>query len=76
MFPGEFCLSCASRQQVVSHHPLFEGYMCARCRDSVMETFFALDSHDGHYMFCTLCGEGGQLLMCETPECGRLVLAG
>ena len=49
--------------------------MCAKCRDSVMETFFALDRSDGHYMFCAICGEGGQLMMCESPDCGRFVLA-
>ncbi|XP_048202403.1 DNA (cytosine-5)-methyltransferase 3-like [Perognathus longimembris pacificus] len=65
----DICLCCGSFQ-VHTQHPLFEGGMCAPCKDKFLETLFQYDN-DGYQGFCSICGSGDTLLICESPDCTR-----
>ncbi|XP_042543146.1 DNA (cytosine-5)-methyltransferase 3-like, partial [Dipodomys spectabilis] len=63
------CLCCGSFQ-VYTQHPLFVGGMCIPCKDKFLETLFQYDD-DGYQGFCSICGSGDTLLICESPDCTR-----
>ncbi|XP_004842648.1 DNA (cytosine-5)-methyltransferase 3-like isoform X2 [Heterocephalus glaber] len=63
------CLCCGSLQ-VHTRHPLFEGGICAPCKDRFLETLFMYDE-DGYQSHCSICAAGNMLLICESPECTR-----
>ncbi|KAM4889457.1 LOW QUALITY PROTEIN: DNA (cytosine-5)-methyltransferase 3-like [Thomomys bottae] len=44
--------------------------MCAPCKDKFLETLFQYDA-DGYQGFCSICGSGDMLLICENPDCTR-----
>ncbi|CAO2608552.1 DNA (cytosine-5)-methyltransferase 3-like [Lemmus lemmus] len=72
-FPSPFsldiCLCCGSLQ-VHTQHPLFEGGICAPCKDIFLETVFLYDM-DGHQSYCSICCFGKTLFVCESPDCTR-----
>ncbi|CAH6789884.1 Dnmt3l [Phodopus roborovskii] len=65
----DICLGCGSLQ-VYTQHPLFEGGICASCKDTFLETLFLYDE-DGHQSYCTICCSGDTLFICESPDCTR-----
>uniref|UniRef100_A0A2K5QY77 DNA methyltransferase 3 like n=1 Tax=Cebus imitator TaxID=2715852 RepID=A0A2K5QY77_CEBIM len=65
----EICLCCGSFQ-VHTQHPLFEGGMCAPCKDKFLDALFLYDD-DGYQSYCSICSSGGTLLICENPDCTR-----
>ncbi|KAL1771449.1 DNA (cytosine-5)-methyltransferase 3-like [Sigmodon hispidus] len=65
----DICLCCGSLQ-VYTQHPLFEGGICAPCKDTFLETLFLYDE-DGHQSYCTICCFGDTLFVCESPDCTR-----
>ncbi|GAB1295280.1 DNA (cytosine-5)-methyltransferase 3-like [Apodemus speciosus] len=65
----DVCLGCGTLQ-VYTQHPLFEGGICASCKDKFLETLFLYDE-DGHQSYCTICSSGGTLFICESPDCTR-----
>ncbi|XP_021505399.1 DNA (cytosine-5)-methyltransferase 3-like [Meriones unguiculatus] len=65
----DICLCCGTLQ-VYKQHPLFEGGICAPCKDKFLETFFLYDE-DGHQSYCSICCSGGTLFICESPDCTR-----
>nr|Q1LZ50.1 RecName: Full=DNA (cytosine-5)-methyltransferase 3-like [Rattus norvegicus]CAE52320.1 TPA: putative DNA (cytosine-5) methyltransferase 3-like protein [Rattus norvegicus] len=65
----DICLCCGSLQ-VYAQHPLFEGGICAPCKDKFLETLFLYDE-DGHQSYCTICCSGHTLFICESPDCTR-----
>ncbi|XP_004594207.2 DNA (cytosine-5)-methyltransferase 3-like [Ochotona princeps] len=65
----DFCLCCGS-SQVHRQHPLFQGGLCAPCKDKFLEALFLYDE-DGYQSYCSICGLGDTLLVCESPDCTR-----
>ncbi|XP_004602542.3 DNA (cytosine-5)-methyltransferase 3-like [Sorex araneus] len=65
----DLCICCGSTQ-VYTQHPLFEGGMCAQCKDKYLDSLFLYDD-DGHQSYCSICGSGDILLLCESPDCTR-----
>ncbi|XP_075860770.1 DNA (cytosine-5)-methyltransferase 3-like [Microcebus murinus] len=69
VFSLDLCLCCGSFQ-VHTQHPLFEGGMCAPCKDKFLDTLFLYDD-DGYQSYCSICCAGETLLICENPDCTR-----
>uniref|UniRef100_A0A452G6H0 DNA methyltransferase 3 like n=1 Tax=Capra hircus TaxID=9925 RepID=A0A452G6H0_CAPHI len=67
--PPYVCICCGSLQ-VHTQHPLFEGGMCAPCKDKFLECLFLYDD-DGYQSYCSICCAGETLLICENPDCTR-----
>ncbi|XP_048240340.1 uncharacterized protein LOC124113634 [Haliotis rufescens] len=68
----DICISCSDlEQQVVCGHPLFEGGLCPGCKTEVTDTMYAVGD-DGLHSFCAVCGAGGDLFVCDSPECKRV----
>ncbi|XP_060578023.1 DNA (cytosine-5)-methyltransferase 3B-like [Ruditapes philippinarum] len=67
---NEVCLSCA-KEKAICHHPLFEGYVCSKCKGKLMESLLT-KNRDGTYMFCCVCGKGCKMYRCADMTCGRL----
>ncbi|XP_008068287.2 DNA (cytosine-5)-methyltransferase 3-like [Carlito syrichta] len=65
----DICLCCGSFL-VHTQHPLFEGGMCAPCKDKFLDTLFLYDE-DGYQSYCSICCSGETLLICENPDCTR-----
>ncbi|XP_016068969.1 PREDICTED: DNA (cytosine-5)-methyltransferase 3-like [Miniopterus natalensis] len=65
----DVCICCGSFQ-VHAQHPLFEGGMCAPCKDKFLDYFFLYDE-DGYQSYCSICCAGETLLICENPDCTR-----
>ncbi|XP_047653856.1 DNA (cytosine-5)-methyltransferase 3-like isoform X13 [Phacochoerus africanus] len=65
----DLCICCGSFQ-VHTRHPLFEGGMCAPCKDKFLECLFLYDD-DGYQSYCSICCAGETLLICENPDCTR-----
>ncbi|XP_037380669.1 DNA (cytosine-5)-methyltransferase 3-like [Talpa occidentalis] len=67
--PEDLCICCGSAR-VHTQHPLFEGGMCAPCKDRYLDSLFLYDD-DGYQSHCSVCGAGDTLLVCESPDCTR-----
>ncbi|KAM7132324.1 LOW QUALITY PROTEIN: DNA (cytosine-5)-methyltransferase 3-like [Molossus nigricans] len=65
----DVCICCGSFQ-VHTQHPLFEGGMCAPCKDKFLDCLFLYDD-DGYQSYCSVCSSGETLLICENPDCTR-----
>ncbi|KAF5917615.1 hypothetical protein HPG69_006008 [Diceros bicornis minor] len=65
----DMCICCGSFQ-VYTQHPLFEGGMCAPCKDRFLDCLFLYDD-DGNQSYCSICCSGETLLICENPDCTR-----
>ncbi|XP_039713204.1 DNA (cytosine-5)-methyltransferase 3-like isoform X4 [Pteropus medius] len=65
----DLCICCGSFQ-VHTQHPLFEGGMCAPCKDTFLDCLFLYDD-DGYQSYCSICCSGETLLICENPDCTR-----
>nr|XP_008533965.1 PREDICTED: DNA (cytosine-5)-methyltransferase 3-like [Equus przewalskii] len=65
----DMCICCGSFQ-VHTQHPLFEGGMCAACKDKFLSCLFLYDD-DGNQSYCSICCSGETLLICENPDCTR-----
>ncbi|XP_022371938.1 DNA (cytosine-5)-methyltransferase 3-like isoform X6 [Enhydra lutris kenyoni] len=65
----DVCICCGSFQ-VHTQHPLFEGGMCAPCKDKFLDCLFLYDD-DGYQSYCSICCAGETLLICENPDCTR-----
>ncbi|XP_077735503.1 DNA (cytosine-5)-methyltransferase 3-like isoform X6 [Canis aureus] len=63
------CICCGSLQ-VHTQHPLFEGGMCAPCKDKFLDCLFLYDD-DGYQSYCSICCSRDKLLICENPDCTR-----
>nr|XP_028701112.1 DNA (cytosine-5)-methyltransferase 3-like isoform X1 [Macaca mulatta] len=65
----DICLCCGSLQ-VHTQHPLFEGGICAPCKDKFLDALFLYDD-DGYQSYCSICCSGETLLICGNPDCTR-----
>ncbi|XP_062072942.1 DNA (cytosine-5)-methyltransferase 3-like [Lepus europaeus] len=65
----DICLCCGS-SRVHTQHPLFEGGICAPCKDNFLGALFLYDD-DGYQSYCSICASGETLLICENPDCTR-----
>nr|XP_055169455.1 DNA (cytosine-5)-methyltransferase 3-like [Nyctereutes procyonoides] len=63
------CICCGSLQ-VHTQHPLFEGGMCAPCKDKFLDCLFLYDD-DGCQSYCSICCSRDTLLICKNPDCTR-----
>ncbi|XP_040477587.1 DNA (cytosine-5)-methyltransferase 3-like [Ursus maritimus] len=66
---SDVCICCGSLR-VHTQHPLFEGGMCAPCKDKFLDCLFLYDD-DGYQSYCSICCAGETLLICENPDCTR-----
>ncbi|CAN9515439.1 unnamed protein product [Ophioblennius macclurei] len=65
----DFCLSCGSSEIDVAH-PLFEGGLCAKCKENFTETLYRYDD-DGYQSYCTVCCAGLEVILCDNVSCSR-----
>ena len=65
----KLCLGCGDAKIEVPH-PLFEGGLCKECMESFMECAYLYDE-DGYQMFCAICSEGDEIILCDRPGCCR-----
>ncbi|XP_066558389.1 DNA (cytosine-5)-methyltransferase 3A isoform X2 [Amia ocellicauda] len=65
----EFCLSCGTSQTEICH-PLFEGSLCLKCKDNLIETLYRYDE-DGYQSYCTVCCAGLEVILCGNASCCR-----
>lgn len=63
------CLACGD-DKVGTEHPLFEGGLCKECKTSFLENLYLYDE-DGSQMYCTICGDGKEVFMCDSTGCFR-----
>lgn len=63
------CLACGD-DKVCAQHPLFEGGLCKECKTSFLENVYLYDE-DGSQMYCTICGDGKEVFMCDKTGCFR-----
>ncbi|XP_078376058.1 DNA (cytosine-5)-methyltransferase 3A-like isoform X2 [Oculina patagonica] len=63
------CLACGDNK-VCSKHPLFEGGLCKECKTCFLENVYLYDE-DGSQMYCTICGDGKEVFMCDKTGCFR-----
>ncbi|KAM7435199.1 hypothetical protein ABFA07_014862 [Porites harrisoni] len=63
------CLACGDHR-VCAKHPLFEGGLCKECKTSFLENVYLYDE-DGSQMYCTICGDGKEVFMCDKTGCFR-----
>ncbi|XP_057297529.1 uncharacterized protein LOC130628583 [Hydractinia symbiolongicarpus] len=63
------CLGCGDTK-VITQHPLFEGGLCKECKDSFIEHAYLYDD-DGSQMYCTICSDGEQVILCDKVGCCR-----
>uniref|UniRef100_A0A4W3JQ06 DNA (cytosine-5-)-methyltransferase n=1 Tax=Callorhinchus milii TaxID=7868 RepID=A0A4W3JQ06_CALMI len=66
---SKFCLACGSTS-VSTFHALFEGGLCAVCKDIYLETSYMYDD-DGYQSYCTVCCGGREVLLCGNANCCR-----
>ncbi|XP_067143227.1 DNA (cytosine-5)-methyltransferase 3A-like isoform X2 [Centruroides vittatus] len=72
----DICIACdTSCTDIVIQHPLIEGGLCKHCRDEIKETMFAYGD-DGTNAYCVICGQAGELLICDNHECNRCYCTG
>ncbi|XP_031572916.1 DNA (cytosine-5)-methyltransferase 3A-like [Actinia tenebrosa] len=65
----EICLGCGDLK-VCAKHPLFEGGLCKECKQTFLECSYLFDG-DGYQMYCTICGDGKEVFMCDNEGCFR-----
>ncbi|XP_074660607.1 DNA (cytosine-5)-methyltransferase 3B-like [Tubulanus polymorphus] len=72
----DICIACDNTDvTVAAQHPFFYGGICGQCKSDIMETMFATGS-DGLLMYCVVCGNGGELFVCDDPLCNRVYCSG
>uniref|UniRef100_T1IZS9 DNA (cytosine-5-)-methyltransferase n=1 Tax=Strigamia maritima TaxID=126957 RepID=T1IZS9_STRMM len=70
------CIACDSdRVPITSQHPLFVGGLCKQCKDDIIETMYAF-GEDGTNAYCVICGNAGELLICDNNDCNRVYCTG
>ncbi|EDO34131.1 predicted protein, partial [Nematostella vectensis] len=73
VFMLDICLACGDCK-VYAQHPLFEGGLCKECKQSFLECTYLFDE-DGYQasggMYCTICGDGQEVFMCDNEGCFR-----
>ncbi|XP_030060798.1 DNA (cytosine-5)-methyltransferase 3-like isoform X2 [Microcaecilia unicolor] len=68
-FNREICISCGSLE-VDTLHPIFHGALCPPCKENFLHVFFLYDE-DGYQSYCTICGGGRTLFICDVSSCSR-----
>lgn len=63
------CLACGDLR-VCAKHPLFKGGLCKECKTSFLGNIYLYDE-DGSQMYCTICGDGKEVFMCDNDGCFR-----
>ncbi|XP_065056739.1 DNA (cytosine-5)-methyltransferase 3A-like [Rhopilema esculentum] len=63
------CLACGDTK-ISIQHPLFDGGLCAECQEAFVEGSYLFDE-DGSQMYCSICSDGKEVLMCDSPGCCR-----
>ncbi|XP_068671566.1 DNA (cytosine-5)-methyltransferase 3A-like [Montipora capricornis] len=63
------CLACGDLR-VSAKHPLFKGGLCKECKTCFLENIYLYDE-DGSQMYCTICGDGKEVFMCDNTGCFR-----
>lgn len=72
----EVCIACDSeRNSIIGQHPLFDGGLCKQCKDDIIETMYAY-GEDGTNAYCVICGNAGELLICDNNDCNRVYCTG
>ncbi|XP_064485105.1 DNA (cytosine-5)-methyltransferase 3B-like [Ornithodoros turicata] len=75
----EICIVCDTVPAVIdAQHPLVDGGLCHDCKETVLESMFAYgdDGANQLQVYCAICGEGGQLLICDNTACNRCLCTG
>ncbi|XP_061075037.1 uncharacterized protein LOC133109631 [Conger conger] len=65
----DFCLCCGN-VYIEIFHPLFEGGLCLKCKDNLIETLYRYDD-DGYQSYCTVCCAGLEVILCGNNNCCR-----
>lgn len=72
----DVCIACdSSSVEIVEQHPLIQGGLCKQCKYDIVETMFAYGD-DGTNAYCVICGQAGELLICDNNECNRCYCTG
>ncbi|XP_076312572.1 DNA (cytosine-5)-methyltransferase 3B-like isoform X2 [Tachypleus tridentatus] len=72
----DVCIACDSTLvEISTQHPLIEGGLCKQCKDETIETMFAY-GEDGTNAYCVICGQAGELLICDNNDCNRCYCTG
>ncbi|XP_047124656.1 DNA (cytosine-5)-methyltransferase 3A isoform X2 [Hydra vulgaris] len=66
---NKICLGCGDLKCIMEH-PLFIGGLCKECKESFMETAYLYDE-DGSQMYCSICSDGREIILCDVPGCYR-----
>ncbi|CAH1794551.1 unnamed protein product [Owenia fusiformis] len=73
----DVCISCdGATTEVITQHPFFEGGLCLDCKELLMESIWIYGKEDGSNAYCTVCSNGGELFVCEKPNCHRVYCTG
>ncbi|KAK3271494.1 hypothetical protein CYMTET_20171 [Cymbomonas tetramitiformis] len=70
------CTSCGDDLALafvrICEHPTLSVALCTDCHERVIVSQeCSVRDEDGFEEVCGLCGDGGELLCCDTPGCGR-----
>ncbi|XP_022246328.1 DNA (cytosine-5)-methyltransferase 3B-like isoform X2 [Limulus polyphemus] len=72
----DVCIACDSTLvEISTQHPLIEGGLCKQCKNETVETMFAY-GEDGTNAYCVICGQAGELLICDNNDCNRCYCTG
>ncbi|XP_076338328.1 DNA (cytosine-5)-methyltransferase 3B-like isoform X5 [Tachypleus tridentatus] len=72
----DVCVACdSSSEDIVTQHPLIEGGLCQQCKDDIIETMFAYGD-DGTNAYCVICGQAGELIICDNTDCNKCYCTG
>ena len=64
------CVCCAGTLNISQEHPLIVGGICQMCIPKFIECAYCYDE-DGSQTFCTICADGKEVYLCDSPGCAR-----
>nr|AZM65487.1 DNA-methyltransferase 3b [Portunus trituberculatus] len=71
----QLCIACHRTEcQVAAPHPYFVGGVCATCKLDLDEN--SKDMEASLIVHCVVCASPGRLLICDSPDCGRMYCTG
>ncbi|ESN99160.1 hypothetical protein HELRODRAFT_162653 [Helobdella robusta] len=64
------CLSCRANIGAYNH-PFLLGKLCITCKNRLIDNIFVFDT-DGFNMFCVICGQAGEVFLCDKLGCNKV----